>query len=270
MKDKVNQFMEKCKQNKKKAALGVVLLFFLLVALGAGVYSLNNENEPVQKVAKTERQTKEEKKGQEDLKKTEEEEKDEKESKVTTSETEKKKEEKKASEEKKEDAQKSADTQAAKAETEKATEKKASNEKTTEASKPASQPVASTPVASEPVVSNPVVSEPVTSKPTHTHDYQPVYTQKWVVDQAAWTETVETPVYGQDERSICNGCGADITGNTRGHIESSLISGGNCGGYHSEWIKIQTGTTTQTIEHPEQGHNEDVIAYHQCSCGATK
>lgn len=242
MKDKVNQFMEKCKQNKKKATLGVVLLFFLLVALGAGVYSMNNENAPVQKVAKIENQTKEEKKVQKDLKKAETEEQDKKESKVTASETEKKTEETKASEEKKEDAQKSA-----------------------EASKPASQPVASTPVASESVVSNPVVSESVTSKHTHTHDYQPVYTQKWVVDQAAWTETVETPVYGMDERSICNTCGADITGFSVQHVLD-----GDCGGYHSEWIQIQTGTTAKTIEHPEQGHNEDVIAYYQCSCGATK
>lgn len=95
--------------------------------------------------------------------------------------------------------------------------------------------------------------------------YQPVYTQKWVVDQAAWTETVETPVYGQDERSICNTCGADITGFSVRHIEDTLHAG-----YHSEVKQVQTGTTTQTIEHPEQGHNEDVIAYHQCSCGATK
>lgn len=260
MKDKVNQFMEKCKQNKKKAALGVVLLFLLLVALGAGAYSLNNENEPVQKVAKTESQTKEEKKVPEDLKKTETEETDEKESKVTASETEKKKEEKEASEEKKEDAQKSTDTQAAKAEVEKATE----------ASKPASQPVASTPVASEPVVSNPVVSEPVTSKPTHTHDYQPVHTQKWVVDQAAWTETVETPVYTTVERCICNGCGADITDNLWTHLKESALAGGSCGGYHSGVQQIQTGTNKEIIEHPEQGHNEDVIAYYQCSCGATK
>lgn len=247
MKDKVNQFMEKCKQNKKKAVLGVVLLFFLLVALGAGAYSLNNENAPVQKVAKTESQTKEEKKIQEDLKKAETEEQDKKESKVTASETEKKTEETKASEEKKEDAQKSA-----------------------EASKPASQPVASTPVASESVVSNPVVSEPVTSKPTHTHDYQPVYTQKWVVDQAAWTETVETPVYEQKIVWICNGCGEDISNNIDQHLKTSALAGGNCGGYHSEVKQVQTGTTIQTIEHPEQGHNEDVIAYYQCSCGATK
>ena len=37
---------------------------------------------------------------------------------------------------------------------------------------------------------------------------------------------------GQEERSICNQCGQDITGDPWGHLEAS---NGNCTGYHSEY-----------------------------------
>ncbi|WP_346670680.1 hypothetical protein [Faecalicoccus acidiformans] len=102
------------------------------------------------------------------------------------------------------------------------------------------------------------------SKPSHTHSWQPQYTtvhhdavyeQKYVVDQAAWSE----------ERSICNQCGADITGNYIAHFKASP----SCSGYHSE-----------IINHPEQGHyenvqvsaawDEQVLTGYKCSCGATK
>ena len=107
-------------------------------------------------------------------------------------------------------------------------------------------------------------SESKPSKPSHTHSWQPQYTtvhhdavyeQKYVVDQAAWSE----------ERSICNQCGADITGNYIAHFKASP----SCSGYHSE-----------IINHPEQGHyenvqvsaawDEQVLTGYKCSCGATK
>lgn len=115
-----------------------------------------------------------------------------------------------------------------------------------------------------------------TKQPVHTHSYvNPFYKpeQKWVVDQAAWTETVSEPVYEMVEKSICNGCGLDITGDPWTHIENQMISGNlSCGGYHSEWIQVQTGTNTYTVDHPEQGHweSEMVIAGYSCSCGAVQ
>lgn len=105
------------------------------------------------------------------------------------------------------------------------------------------------------------------SAQSHSHSYTiPVYgtEKKWVVDQAAWTETVNEPIYEMQERSICNTCGADITGNTTAHGKETRHDG-----YHSEWIQVQTGTNTYTIEHPEQGHWESysVVTGYQCSCG---
>ena len=114
------------------------------------------------------------------------------------------------------------------------------------------------------------------SKSTHTHNYNiPVYSSKqvYVVDQAAWTETVEEPVYETVERSICNGCGADITGNEGTHMKENMLAGNTaCGGYHSEVKQVQTGTTTRTINHPEEGHyeTESYISGYKCSCGASK
>lgn len=108
---------------------------------------------------------------------------------------------------------------------------------------------------------------------SHRHSYNtPIYgtEQEWVVDQAAWTETVNEPICETVERSICNGCGLDITGDPWTHIENQMLAGNmSCGGYHSEWIQVQTGTNTYTVTHPEQGHWEtyEVLTGYQCSCG---
>lgn len=108
--------------------------------------------------------------------------------------------------------------------------------------------------------------------PVHNHNYNiPLYAQQWVVDQAAWTETVSEPVFEMVELSVCNGCGLDITGDPWGHIKDQMLSGNmSCGGYHSEWIQKQTGTNTYTVNHPEQGHYESVVTGYQCSCGAVQ
>lgn len=105
------------------------------------------------------------------------------------------------------------------------------------------------------------------SKPSHTHNWLPQYStvhhdaryeQQWVIDVPA----------SSSERSICNVCGADITGNTTAHTKAHALAGEG-GGYHSEWITI-----------PEQGHYENVLvsaAYdeqvligYKCSCGLTQ
>lgn len=110
-------------------------------------------------------------------------------------------------------------------------------------------------------------SESKPSKPSHTHSWQPQYTtvhhdavyeQKYVVDQAAWSEA----------RDICNVCGADITNNASAHTKAHALAGEG-GGWHTEWIN-----------HPEQGHyenvqvsaawDEQVLTGYKCSCGATK
>ena len=97
------------------------------------------------------------------------------------------------------------------------------------------------------------------------------YTTKWVVDQPAWDEQV--PITEMREHSICDTCGADITGFAADHILN-----GTCRRYHSEWIEEIIGY--DTIHHDEVGHNEQVLVKeawdeqrltgYKCSCGDTK
>lgn len=75
--------------------------------------------------------------------------------------------------------------------------------------------------------------------------------QVWVEDRAAWTESV--PVYGTKEVSICNVCGADITGNTSAHGKAHMKAGEGSG-HHSEVRQVVTGHNT--VSHPAEGHYE--------------
>lgn len=75
--------------------------------------------------------------------------------------------------------------------------------------------------------------------------------QVWVEDRAAWTESV--PVYGTKEVSICNVCGADITGNTSAHGKAHMMAGEGSG-HHSEVRQVVTGHNT--VSHPAEGHYE--------------
>lgn len=75
--------------------------------------------------------------------------------------------------------------------------------------------------------------------------------QVWVEDRAAWTEQV--PTYSTREVSICNVCGADITGNTSAHSKAHMLAGEGSG-HHSE--VRQTVTGYNTVNHPAEGHYE--------------
>jgi len=75
--------------------------------------------------------------------------------------------------------------------------------------------------------------------------------QVWIEDRAAWTESV--PVYGTKEVSICNVCGADITGNTSAHGKAHMMAGEGSG-HHSEVRQVVTGHNT--VGHPAEGHYE--------------
>ena len=85
--------------------------------------------------------------------------------------------------------------------------------------------------------------------------HPPVMDKRWVVDQAAWDEVIQEPVYQMVEHTICSTCKADITGWAVQHLEESI----GCGGYSSEWRQEQTGTTTHTIHHDEVGHWEEYV-----------
>ena len=113
-------------------------------------------------------------------------------------------------------------------------------------------------------------------KPSHTHNYNiPItqtvkhdatghYEKKWVQDSPAWDE----PIY--EYRTICNGCGKDITGNAEVHAAE-------CESNYSA-KEVQVGTK----HHEAKGHYEnkwvqDKAAWTEtktvgwkCSCGAKK
>lgn len=126
-----------------------------------------------------------------------------------------------------------------------------------------------------------------TNKKEHTHSWVEVYKDVYhaeeghyenVVVKDAWTETV--PVYESKIVNICNGCGADITGNEREHMKSAALAGNmNCGGWHNEQRQVQTGTNTITHDAvydqkwvvDKAAWTEKVLTGYKCnSCGATK
>ena len=125
------------------------------------------------------------------------------------------------------------------------------------------------------------------SKPAeHTHSWVAQYKtvnvpekghNEQVLVQAAYDEQV--PITEMKEHSICNQCGADITGDPWGHLEQSAVNGGNCGGYHSEWRETVVGyktvhheavyETRYVVDSPATTKQE-LTGYKCSSCGKTK
>lgn len=69
--------------------------------------------------------------------------------------------------------------------------------------------------------------------------------------------------------SICNNCGADITGNEAAHIKNSLLNGGNCGSCHEESRTVQAAYDEQV--QVSAAWDETVTTGYKCSgCGAAK
>lgn len=81
----------------------------------------------------------------------------------------------------------------------------------------------------------------------------PDYKQVWVEDSAAWSEQV--PIYGDIEVSVCNVCGAEITGNEAAHAKQHALAGEG-GGHHNDYRSVITGY--ETIHHEAVGHWETV------------
>ena len=250
MKEKLNKAKEWIKENKKRSA-GILVAFLLIIGAAAigivGVTSVNGSKD-ADKAATAEKDT---------SKKTVKKSSDSK----KTSKSDKKEDEKATDEEKKADDAKAENDSAA-----------ADEKQTVENNAASSTSNAGT--SNQTASSNSSGSGGGSGQESsHTHSYTiPVYgtEQKWVVDQATWTETVNEPVYETVERCICNGCGADITADPGTHMKENMMAGNySCGAWHSEWIQVQTGTNTYTITHPEQGHWESysVVTGYRCSCG---
>ena len=105
------------------------------------------------------------------------------------------------------------------------------------------------------------------------HDAQYKTVHHDAVTHQVWHDAVT------EEHYICNQCGADITSDPWGHINNSLMNGGNCGGYHSIYVTVKQGyyeTVTDKAAWDEQvrvsaAWDETVTTGYKCSsCGATK
>ena len=233
MKEKIKSLKTWVRDHKKRAA-GILIAFLLVIGAGIfGVVSVNSANRAEGENQKTE------------------------EIKTAKAETKKETKKKEETEEKKEETDRK--------------EKDTAGKQEIQASETAAQSTgtASAPESGENKGGNQTTTAG-SKQESHTHSYTtPVYgtEQSWVVDQAAWTETVNEPVFETIEKSICNTCGADITGNTTAHGKETRHDG-----YHSEWIQVQTETNTYTVDHAEQGHWESysIVTGYKCSCGAVQ
>lgn len=114
-----------------------------------------------------------------------------------------------------------------------------------------------------------------TSSSAGTGSSTPAHVHTWVTHEGtghyetqvvkeAWDE----PVYETQAKTICNQCGADITGIIDQHAQES---GYTCGrSYRIDYVQVQTGTQHHDAE-IKQVWVQDTAPYEQCSgCGATK
>ena len=120
--------------------------------------------------------------------------------------------------------------------------------------------------------------------PAHVHKYDiyhpaVTHTEKVYHPAVTHTEKVYHPaVTHTEERSICNGCGADITGNEQAHAYNALMAGNKaCGAYHTVYNTVtdsaaweETVTVTDSKAWDETVTATDSPAYYTCSCGARK
>lgn len=198
----------------------------------------------------------------EDSAKTEDEKKDE---------TEVKQEEKKE-ETAKADSSNKSNTSESKKDTTASTTNTSSNKNNTSSSKPSNSSNSSNSNSSKPAehTHNWVAQYKTVNVPEKGHNEQ-------VLVQAAYDEQV--PVTEMKEFAICNNCGADVTANPTAHMKNSLLNGGNCGGYHSEWREVITGYNTvhhdavyetrYVVDSPATTKQE--LTGYKCSgCGETK
>jgi hypothetical protein len=96
----------------------------------------------------------------------------------------------------------------------------------------------------------PATKDPHEGKTWHDAEYK---TEKvWVVDEEGYTW--QCPIYEDHTVTICNICGAEITGNVQGHDEAVHLPNGDDFSYRVETVSTIVGYETETV--PEKGHYE--------------
>ena len=217
----------------------------------------------------------------EDSAKTEDEKKEEQEVKQ-----EEKKEEKKEETAKADSSNKSNSSESKKNNTASTSSNSNKNNSSSNSSKPSSKPSNSGNNSGTSKPSNNNSSNSNSSKPAeHTHNWVAQYQtvnvpekghNEQVLVQAAYDEQV--PVTEMKAYSICNQCGADITGFAVSHNEQHLLNY-EPGGYHTEWRETVVGyktvhhdavyETRYVVDSPATTKQE--LAGYKCSgCGKTK
>lgn len=157
------------------------------------------------------------------------------------------------------------------------------NNSSSSSSKPSSKPSNSSNNSGSSKPSNNSGSSTNNSKPSeHTHNWVAQYKtvnvpekghNEQVLVKDAYDEQV--PITEMKEFSICNQCGADITGRYIEHFEAN----DGCSGYHSEWREVVTGyktvhhdavyETRYVVDSPATTKQE--LTGYKCSgCGKTK
>lgn len=202
----------------------------------------------------------------EDSEKTEDEKKDEQEVKQ-----EEKKEEKKE-ETAKTDSSNKSNTSDSKKDNTASTTNTSSNKNNSSSSKPSNSSNSSNSNNSKPAehTHNWVAQYKTVNVPEKGHNEQ-------VLVQAAYDEQV--PITEMKAYSICNDCGADITGNTYEHVKDHMINDTGNGGYHTEWRETVVGYNTvhhdavyetrYVVDSPATTKQE-LTGYKCSSCGKTK
>ena len=167
----------------------------------------------------------------EDSAKTEEEKKEEQEVKQEEKKEEKKEETAKA------DSSNKSNTSESKKDNTASTTNTSSNKNNSSSSKPSNSSNSSNSNNSKPAehTHNWVAQYKTVNVPEKGHNEQ-------VLVQAAYDEQV--PITEMKAYSICNDCGADITGNTYEHVKDHMINDTGNGGYHTEWRETVVGYNT--------------------------
>lgn len=218
----------------------------------------------------------------EDSAKTEDEKKDEQEVKQEEKKEEKKEETAKA------DSSNKSNTSESKKNNTASTSNSSSNKNnsSSNSSKPSSKPSNSSNNSGSSKPSNNNGSNSSNSKPAeHQHNWVAQYKtvtvpekghNEQVLVQAAYDEQV--PITEMKAHSICNQCGADITGFATSHNEQHLLNY-EAGGYHTEWKEEVTGyktvhhdavyETRYVVDSPATTKQE-LTGYKCSSCGKTK
>lgn len=214
--------MNKIKNNKKLFAI-ILIISLLAVLLGSyAIYKNSNKNETASKIEKSEKLEKKAEKKLKEVKKSGDKE-----------EIAKAEKELKQAEEKTEEVKKSASS--------------------TSASSSSANKSKSTPTASKPSVSS--SSGTTSTKPSPKPKEK---TKVWIVDKAAWTETVYKAIYSEG-RTVYRATTWDNSrsGTFYSYEEMNQWFGEDVGSYQidtegSEFI----GYDTEVINHPEEGHWE--------------